>query len=747
MDSTPEETFESEITFTGSISPESRVTSDLFDNNDQIIVSAYENSTAYATQVIYTYSNSQFTSSDPISYTSEDQELTFYAAYPAVSNFGTTFSFEVLSDQSSGDNLELSDLLLSVPQTTNSTCPTLAFNHVLSSLVINIDSSLAGGVMTMYVIGSTNIDAEAMQYSANGNTMSITPAANGEASYKAIFAPQSISAGDLVATYVINDVTYQWVANNNITFESGYRYTYNWDIYVGDVELDSYIEGWNDEEIDDPEEADPYTWQLVVSDDGDTTGLWIDAVFSSVFMGVPYLEKEVEIYEAVELPGYYRITNVYDAATVATLMGVTSTEIASFVLLGDDGTSVDTIYTYINATDPDNVYFPYQGSGFWYDTTTYGGLYFASYCDLNFDLSSSSYPSTYGKMEDGVITFPAESLYCHLHLYGAWLSTSDHYIYMPGTKLPSNITSINCYNIDHNARTAEFEFFTDELAASIKFTVVDYDATGESYETVADGIKDGSIESSQVDVSQSYGCWVIEMNTEGTFALVAVPYDEDGDAGKFDASTCVAEFRVNSNIAPGVADGSYAVASVVDAYYGNTYSNVEFTLTRSQLSDYDYTSTDFFGLGFDVTYSWVLDPTAMKMYVTPTDCVGYAIDFYSATYYAGTTSEYYAYIGSGDDGYDPWEINIELNDAGDAYVMTTFATDARLGVFDTSSGFYISGYDAVIEAGTAISDYSSASYAPARSYSLTTVNKQTTTTTSSKKATVRTDGTMVSMMK
>ncbi|MFR9607887.1 MAG: hypothetical protein SNG34_05300 [Rikenellaceae bacterium] len=502
-----------------------------------------------------------------------------------------------------------------------------------------------------------------------------------------------------------------------------------------------------------------YTWTLLVSEDGtDTTGLWIDGIFSTVFMDVPEAEKEVEIYEAAEVPGYYRIANVYDADFTATLMGVTSTEIASYVLLGDDAVSVDTVYTYINATDPDNVYFPYQGSGFWYDTTTYGGLYFASLCDLIFDLSSSSYPSTYGKMEDGVISFPKESIYVELTLYGAWINTESHYIFLPGVKSWSKLTSVTISDISVDDCTAKVVFEANELATYLKYAIVDYDATGESYETVAAGIKDGSIESSQVDVSQSFSTGTtISTDVQGTYALVAVPYGVDGDAGKFDASTCVAEFRISDNIATGVASGSYTVAEVVDDWYGTTYEDVGFELTRSAVTDYDYTSTDFFGFdssSYNITYSWVLDPTAMKMYVTPTDCEGFEIDFYEPTYYAESysTTYYYAYIGGGDDGYDPWEINIELNDAGDAYVMTTFATDARLGVFDTSTKTYISGYDAVIEAGTAIDEYVEASSAPATKKLLAPVNKSTASKTSSvttakEKATVRTEGVMAPLMK
>lgn len=244
----------SEVSFSGSISPITRVTSDVFESGDQIYVSAYENGSIYSSQMSYTYDGSLFSSSDPIYFNTNTQQLAFTAIYPAISGFDSSFTFSAGTDQSDSDNYELSDLLISTHEATSETCPTLSFSHVMSSLIVNIsDSDLSGGTLKIFAQTSATIDIVSQSYTSTGSTSEIIAANNGDMSYKVIIAPQTISAGETIATYTIGDNTYTWSANNNIELVSGYRYTYTWNIANDEISYDGSIEGWNDSDFTDSE--------------------------------------------------------------------------------------------------------------------------------------------------------------------------------------------------------------------------------------------------------------------------------------------------------------------------------------------------------------------------------------------------------------------------------------------------------------------------------------------------------------
>ncbi len=515
-----------------------------------------------------------------------------------------------------------------------------------------------------------------------------------------------------------------------------------------------------------------YTWELVVGDDGSTKGAWVDGIFGILLTSIPYTEKEVEIYKAQETIynasdeeiDYYRIANVYDVSYVSTIFsdddGVpyfTDSELSGYALYNLAGEQVETLYSYFCIKKNGDVYFPYQTTGFsfiWLEDG-YGYLDFGSLCDDVFDLSGGYYTSTYGVYEDGVISFPVKSIYGTFSddsLYG-YNMTESQYIFMPGTSVWAKINSIGLTlaDIDAATKTATVDFEVDDITSYVMYTVVPYDETGASYDTAGAALRAGTL-TDAVKIT-SFTNVAVTVDAFATYALVAVPFDAEGNAGKYDASTCVKEFRVTDDLAAGIAEGTYAVAKVVDNFYGETYLNVPFELTRSLIADYTYTSNDFFGWAdyWDVVYTWTLDPGANIVYIEPTSCESYDLTFGTGTYYADSNNSYYfAYIGAGDTGTgtstDPWQINVELKDG--AYVMTTFATDAKIGLYSYSTKAYQgSSYDSTISAGTAVSTYV-ASYAPARVAASSEAVKNTTTSTSNKeRPTLRKDNSGEQLLK
>ncbi len=236
-----------EVVFTSSISEQSRATSSVFESGDDIYVTALEGATAHATKVLYSYNGSIFTSNDPIVYDDESQLLSYRAVYPAVSDYADSFSFSILADQSSGDNYEMSDLLIANASATSSICPELEFYHKMANVVINITTSgKSGGAMEIEAKNTATCDVVGGTYVASGSDVTITPAASGSAGYTAIVAPQTIAANSLIATYVVGGITYTWKADANITLLSGYKYTYNWNLTDREVTLDSVINNWGD---------------------------------------------------------------------------------------------------------------------------------------------------------------------------------------------------------------------------------------------------------------------------------------------------------------------------------------------------------------------------------------------------------------------------------------------------------------------------------------------------------------------
>ncbi len=251
------------VTFKAGITTETRVLSNAFEAGDEISVVAYDGSALYANKASYTYDGSLFTSSAPITYSGSDQTLSFIASYPVVEGLSDSFNFAVEADQSADDNFEMSDLLVASQDATSELCPTLVFDHVMSSIVIDVPSTVANGEMKFFLAGEAIIDVANESYTASDEATEIVAAANGDASYKVIFAPQTIPAGSVVATYVANGKSYTWTVSSSFTFVSGYRYEYNWEIdeqtNVDEVTYVGNIKGWNDEVLTD-EKTDGYLW-------------------------------------------------------------------------------------------------------------------------------------------------------------------------------------------------------------------------------------------------------------------------------------------------------------------------------------------------------------------------------------------------------------------------------------------------------------------------------------------------------
>lgn len=163
-------------------------------------------------------------------------------------------------------------------------------------------------------------------------------------------------------------------------------------------------------------------WNPVKGPNGETSGKWRDGVFPEWFaVAEPYLEKEVVLEERDDLPGYYRIYDVYNTDYLTLMFATDAT-----------GICISQNYTYIDATDPDKVWIPTFRAGVLM-SPEYGEMSIASYVVENEDFDPSI-TSVYGTLKDGVITFPSGSLQMRLERMG-WYATNSagkHRVILPG---------------------------------------------------------------------------------------------------------------------------------------------------------------------------------------------------------------------------------------------------------------------------------------------------------------------------
>ena len=164
-------------------------------------------------------------------------------------------------------------------------------------------------------------------------------------------------------------------------------------------------------------------WNNLVGPNGETTGLFRDGVFQDWFsVSDANAECSVKIQERDDMPGYYRIYDVYNASYMATMFGGNMSS-----------NCVYQSYMYIDATDPDRVWIPTFKCGLILHSD-YGEISGVSYVTDNAADFGSSITSVYGTLREGVIQFPSGSLQMKLEMLG-WYSanaTGKHRIILPG---------------------------------------------------------------------------------------------------------------------------------------------------------------------------------------------------------------------------------------------------------------------------------------------------------------------------
>ena len=247
----------------------------------------------------------------------------------------------------------------------------------------------------------------------------------------------------------------------------------------------------------------------------------------------------IEIQQSDENPGVYRLKNLYN---------VNSPFFQLYSFSDGSGTTSD-YYITIDCSDPEAVTIAKQPLGF-----TLEGMG-----------ELSLYSTAPGSFKDGVITFPKEGLSLVIPSYSDNYPTNASGLFkvvLPGASdvaAPAVTVAYLGSFIDGSSATtnAVFSFTLNETATSYKFAVVEGNITKDeaALTETAGKIVDGSLESTEGTAS---GNVLYPLTVSGTFTVVAVPFNADGESG----ATAAASFIYSAEGAPElvkVQTGSYSV--------------------------------------------------------------------------------------------------------------------------------------------------------------------------------------------
>ena len=253
----------------------------------------------------------------------------------------------------------------------------------------------------------------------------------------------------------------------------------------------------------------------------------------------------VEIQESDNTPGMYRIVDPY----IDNRYTLRASESGS--------SSNYSCYLVIDCTNPDAVTIAKQNMGI-----------------LGTDLGDFQMESTSpGTLVNGVITFPQNGLVLTFSKYPGDFPANGSGLFkvvLPGASdvaAPAVTVAYKGSFIDaaSNKSNAVLDFTLNETATSYKFAVVEGNITkDEAALTVTAGkIVDGSLESTEGTAS---GSVLYPLAVSGTFTVVAVPFNAEGDAG----AAAAAAFIYSADGAPDIVQvqtGNYTV-HVTDAKDG-----------------------------------------------------------------------------------------------------------------------------------------------------------------------------------
>lgn len=268
-------------------------------------------------------------------------------------------------------------------------------------------------------------------------------------------------------------------------------------------------------------------WERVTKG-GVDVGLWRDDFFTSFAnqlgapLAQPYLEKEVAVYERADLPGFYKVDEIY------------TSEYLSQMYAGDDSFT-DELEEYcpaasilINATNPSKVYIDAQFA-FYDPFMNYGAAYICS--DVQ-EVFTSGYSNQYGTLKNGVIEFKHKnSLVIYLPSAGTAYANNagKTRLVLPGYR--GYDYSVAVTNSPSENGVMPLHFVLGDDVAEVRYQVFDGHLSDVEMVSKLENLQSATVGVKKVTESGTYD---FSTSKTGFYTLIACSYDAAGNYQEYD---------------------------------------------------------------------------------------------------------------------------------------------------------------------------------------------------------------------
>ena len=268
-------------------------------------------------------------------------------------------------------------------------------------------------------------------------------------------------------------------------------------------------------------------WTRVKGANGSEVGLWRDDFFTSfgLMLGAelakPYLEKEVAVYERADMPGYYKVDDIYTASYLSQIYAGDE----SFAEQLAQYCPVQPIY--INATNPDKVWIDAQFA-FHDPFMNYGAAYICSDVEEVFD---SGYAKSYGVLKNGVIEFKIKnSLMIYLPSAGtAYANNSGKTrLILPGHRGYDYSVALDFSPAEAGVMPVEFTLGPD--VAKVKYQVFEGHLNDVEMVAKLEEVKTGQ----NVKEVTASGVYDFTASKSAFYTMIACSYDAAGNYQEYD---------------------------------------------------------------------------------------------------------------------------------------------------------------------------------------------------------------------
>lgn len=171
-------------------------------------------------------------------------------------------------------------------------------------------------------------------------------------------------------------------------------------------------------------------WNQVFGDGGEELATWNEVLIGLIFTGGSAQQGQCRVFERDDRKGYYRFENPYNKGLVDAMFGTGAYEQYAW--------EANVI---VDARDPEKVFIPAQEIGLSVNRgsdSEFGSIKIASAVSDNF--ASGGSDANYGKLVEGVMSFPKASIYASMAYYndGAYSFNNSEFVMnlvLPGAKV------------------------------------------------------------------------------------------------------------------------------------------------------------------------------------------------------------------------------------------------------------------------------------------------------------------------